>query len=90
LLKEEEEYQLLKTLAAYPSLVADAAEDLAPHRLIFFLMELAGQFHSFYNKYKVKSEDSELSAARLCLCIGIRTVLANGLGLVGVNAPDRM
>jgi arginyl-tRNA synthetase len=87
---ELEEYQLLKTLAAYPSLIADAANDLAPHRIIFFLMELAGQFHSFYNKHKVMTEDAQLTAARFCLCRGIKTVLANGLGLVGVSAPERM
>ena len=90
LLKEAEEYQLLKTLAAYPGLVADAAEDLAPHRLIFFLMELAGQFHSFYNKHKVMTEEPQLTAARLCLCQGVKTVLANGLRLIGVSAPERM
>ncbi|MGR0480611.1 MAG: arginine--tRNA ligase [Candidatus Electronema sp. V4] len=90
LLKEAEEYQLLKTLAAYPGLVADAAEDLAPHRVIFFLMELAGQFHSFYNKHKVMTDDPQLTAARLCLCKGVKTVLANGLRLVGVSAPERM
>ena len=89
-LKEAEEYQLLKTLAAYPGLIADAAEDLAPHRLIFFLMDLAGQFHAFYNKHKVMTEDAQLTAARLCLCQGIKTVLANGLRLVGVSAPERM
>jgi arginyl-tRNA synthetase len=90
LLKEAEEYQLLKTLAAYPGLIADAAEDLAPHRLIFFLMDLAGQFHSFYNKHKVMTDDPQLTAARLCLCKGVKTVLANGLRLVGVSAPERM
>ncbi|MCW5206473.1 arginine--tRNA ligase [Desulfobulbus sp. F5] len=89
-LRELEEYQLLKTLAAYPSLIADAANDLSPHRIIFFLMELAGQFHSFYNKHKVMTEDAQLTAARFCLCRGIKTVLANGLGLVGVSAPERM
>ncbi len=89
-LREPEEYQLLKTLAAYPGLIADAANDLAPHRLIFFLMELAGQFHSFYNKHKVMTEDPQLTAARLCLCRGIKTVLANGLALVGVSTPERM
>jgi arginyl-tRNA synthetase len=89
-LREAEEYQLLKTLAAYPGLIADAAEDLAPHRLIFFLMELAGQFHAFYNKHKVMTDDPQLTAARLCLCRGIKTVLANGLGLIGVSAPERM
>jgi arginyl-tRNA synthetase len=90
LLKEAEEYHLLKTLAAYPGLIADAAEDLAPHWLIFFLIELAGQFHSFYNKHKVMTDDPQLTAARLCLCRGIKTVLANGLGLVVVSAPERM
>jgi arginyl-tRNA synthetase len=90
LLQETEEYQLLKTLAAYPGLVADAAEALAPHRLIFFLMELAGQFHSFYNKHKVITGSSQLTAARLCLCQGVKTTLANGLNLVGVNAPEQM
>ncbi|MCI5157851.1 MAG: arginine--tRNA ligase, partial [Candidatus Electrothrix sp. AUS1_2] len=90
LLQEEEEYQLLKTLATYPALVADAATDLAPHRIIFFLMELAGSFHSFYNKHKVVTEDQQLTAARLCLCQGIKTVLANGLDLVGLTAPEKM
>ena len=89
-LQEEEEYQLLKTLASYPALVADAATDLAPHRIIFFLMELAGNFHSFYNKHKVVTEDQQLTAARLCLCQGIKAVLANGLDLVGFVAPEKM
>jgi arginyl-tRNA synthetase len=70
--------------------VADAAIDLAPHRIIFFLMELAGNFHSFYNKHKVVTEDQQLTAARLCLCQGIKAVLANGLDLVGVAAPEKM
>lgn len=90
LLQAEEEYQLLKTLATYPTLVADAATDLAPHRGIFFLMELAGHFHSFYNKHKVVTDDQQLTAARLCLCQSIKTVLANGLELVGLTAPEKM
>lgn len=89
-LREAEEYQLLKTLAAYPGLIADAANDLSPHRIIFFLMDLAGQFHSFYNKHKVMTDDPQLTAARLCLCRGVKTVLANGLRLIGVSAPERM
>jgi arginyl-tRNA synthetase len=89
-LQEDEEYQLLKTLASYPALVADAATDLAPHRIIFFLMELAGNFHSFYNKHKVVTEDEQLTAARLCLCQGVKAVLANGLDLVGLTAPEKM
>jgi arginyl-tRNA synthetase len=89
-LKEPEEYQLLMTLAEYPSLVAAAARDLAPHRIIFYLMELAGHFHSYYNKHKVITDDPQLTAARLCLCKGVKTVLANGLHLVGLTAPEKM
>jgi arginyl-tRNA synthetase len=89
-LQEPEEYQLLKTLADYPGMVAASARDLAPHRVIFYLMELAGHFHSFYNKHKVITDDAQLTGARLCLCKGIKTVLANGLDLVGLNAPNKM
>jgi arginyl-tRNA synthetase len=89
-LQEPEEYQLLKTLADYPAMVAGAARDLAPHRVIFYLLELAGHFHSYYNKHKVISDDQQLSGARLRLCKGVKTVLANGLHLVGLTAPEKM
>ncbi|WP_457572729.1 arginine--tRNA ligase [Desulfolithobacter sp.] len=89
-LQEGEEYNLLKTMAEYPTLVAGAARDLAPHRIIFYLMELAGQFHSFYNKHKVLGEDPELTGARLALCAGLKTVIANGLRLVGLSTPEKM
>ena len=85
-----EEYALLKTLADYPQMVAGAAADLAPHRVIFYLMELAGQFHGFYNKHKVLSEDVELTRARLALCGGLKRVFRNGLHLVGLTAPESM
>lgn len=89
-LQEPEEYQLLKTLADYPGMVTGAARDLAPHRVIFYLMELAGNFHSYYNKHKVITDDAQLSGARLRLCKGVKTVLANGLHLVGLTAPEKM
>jgi len=89
-LQEVEEYELLKTIAAYPSLVAGAAQDLAPHRIIFYLMDLAGSFHSYYNKHKVLSDDRQLSEARLCLCEALKIVIANGLHLVGLTAPESM
>jgi len=89
-LREPEEYQLLKTLAEYPGMVATSARDLAPHRVIFYLIELAGHFHSYYNKHKVITDDPQLSGARLCLCKGVKTVLANGLRLVGLTAPEKM
>ena len=89
-LVEAEEHALLKTMADYPQLVAGAASDLAPHRVIFYLMELAGQFHGFYNKHKVLTSDLELSQARLLLCGALQRVFRNGLHLVGLSAPENM
>ncbi len=89
-LNEPEEYRLLKTLANYPALVAGAAEGLAPHRVIFYLLDLAGLFHSYYNKHKVITDDPGLTAARLRLCRAMKIVFRNGLHLVGLNAPEKM
>ncbi|NLX18459.1 MAG: arginine--tRNA ligase [Desulfobulbus sp.] len=89
-LVEPEEYALLKMLAEYPQLVAGAAADLAPHRIIFYLIELAGQFHGFYNKHKVLTDDRTLTGARLALCRGVKTVVHNGLKLIGLTAPVSM
>jgi len=89
-LVEPEEHALLKTLADYPAMVAGAGADLAPHRVIFYLMELAAQFHGFYNKHKVLTADRELTGARLALCGGLKRVLRNGLHLVGLTAPESM
>lgn len=89
-LVEPEEHGLLKTLADYPQLVAGAATDLAPHRVIFYLMDLAGQFHGFYNKHKVLGDDPELSRARLHLCGALKRVFRNGLVLIGLSAPETM
>lgn len=90
LLQEMEEVALLKTMAEYPAMIAGAARDLAPHRVIFFLMDLAGQFHRYYNKHKVLGDNPELTQARLHLCRAIKIVLRNGLTLVGLTVPDRM
>jgi len=89
-LVEPEEHALLKFLADYPAMVAGAAADLAPHRVIFYLMELAAQFHGFYNKHKVLTADRELTGARLALCGGVKRVVRNGLHLVGLTAPESM
>ncbi|MCX5874990.1 MAG: arginine--tRNA ligase [Deltaproteobacteria bacterium] len=86
----DDETHLLKAMAAFPALVEGAALDLAPHRLVFFLQDVAGQFHSYYNKHRIVSEDAELSRARLWLAMGIRVVLRNGLALIGVSAPESM
>ena len=90
LLREAEELKLLKSIAAFPGMIESAALELAPHRVIFFLMELAGLFHSYYNKHKVLTEDAALSQARLYLVDALRVVFGNGLRIVGLTAPERM
>jgi arginyl-tRNA synthetase len=89
-LQEPEEIQLIKTLAEYPETVATSAEKLEPHRITFFLMNLAAAFHAYYNKHRVLSEDPILSHGRLVLVESIRKVIRNGLALLGVDAPDKM
>lgn len=89
-LVELEEIQLIKTLAQYPETVAASAEKLEPHRITFFLMNLAAAFHAYYNKHRVLSEDPVLSLGRLVLVESIRKVIRNGLALLGVDAPDKM
>jgi len=89
-LQEHEEIQLIKTLAEYPETVATSAEKLEPHRITFFLMNLAAAFHAYYNKHRVLSEDPMLSHGRLVLVESIRKVIRNGLALLGVDAPDKM
>ncbi len=89
-LVESEELHMLKALAAWPELVESAALDLEPHRVIFFMQDLAAQFHSYYNKHRIIGDDLELSRARLWLAEGLRVMLRNGLNLIGVNAPETM
>jgi len=90
LLVEPEELNLLKTMSAFPGIIENAALELAPHKIIFYLMELAGQLHSFYNKHKVISDNKELSLARLYLIGALSVVLKNGLDISGLSAPESM
>jgi len=83
-----EEADLLKQVAAFPGIVARAAETLEPHRVTGYLEGLARLAHAWYHKYRVLGEPEE--AARLVLAAAVRQVLANGLHLLGISAPDRM
>ena len=85
-----EELSLLKLLAGYPEIVEAAARNLEPHRITYFLTELAAQLHSYYYKHRFISEDLELTQARLGLVAGVKTVLAHGLQILGVAAPESM
>jgi arginyl-tRNA synthetase len=89
-LKGERELLLAQRLAEFPEVVATAAGELAPHSIAFYLRELAGEFHSYYNAERILVEDEALRAARLALCAAVRQTLANGLSLLGVSAPEKM
>jgi arginyl-tRNA synthetase len=94
LLSHEKENDLLKALGEYPAVVASAAELREPHRVARYLEEVAGAYHRFYDKCRVLPLGDEpitdLQRARLWLNDATRTVIANGLGLLGVSAPERM
>lgn len=90
LLVEAEELRLLKMLSTFPAAVENSALELAPHKIIFYLMELAGLWHSYYNKHKVVGEDASLSAARLALVEALKVALYNGLTMIGLSAPEKM
>ncbi len=90
LLIEDEEREIIKKLAQFPELVAGSALAAEPHRVSAYLMELVGQFHSYYAKHRVVTDNQALSSARLNLMSGIKTVLENGLALLGVTAPEKM
>jgi arginyl-tRNA synthetase len=89
-LKTPEEIQLIKTMARYPEVIQHSAGLMEPHRITYFLMDLASTFHAYYNKHRVLSDDRVLSAGRLYLVVAVKKVMKNGLTLLGVGAPDRM
>lgn len=90
LLKEDEEFMLIKKLLQYPLVFEGAACACEPHRITYYLQELAGVFHGYYYKHRVISEKKELTQARLSLCRGVKMILEQGLTLLGVSAPDKM
>ena len=89
-LVSEHETALLARLLEYPDAVENAARDLAPHLVAFYLRELAAEFHSYYNATRLLVEDENVKRARLALAASVRQVLRNGLALLGVSAPDSM
>ena len=89
-LSEEQESALLKTMSRYPEVVQLAAVNRAPHALVHYLRDLANDFHTYYNAHQFIVEDSQLRNARLMLVQALQQVVRNGLGLLGVSAPDSM
>ncbi|MBS97861.1 MAG: arginine--tRNA ligase [Oceanospirillaceae bacterium] len=89
-LDTEAEKDLVTTLGKYPELLQNAALNYEPHLLANYLRDLAGDFHTYYNAHKMLIDDAELRNARLTLSAAVRQVLANGLKLLGVSAPEQM
>jgi len=89
-LSSERAMALLNKLAEYPDMLSHAADELAPHAVAFYLRDLAGEFHSFYNAERVLVEEDGVRNARIALLAATRQVLENGLALIGVSAPVKM
>ncbi|MBI5816181.1 MAG: arginine--tRNA ligase [Nitrospinae bacterium] len=86
----EDELRLIRKLAGFPDVVAGCAEAYHVHPIPQYLLDLAGLFHSFYKHHRVVTENVPLSQARLKLVEAVKTVIGNGLELLGVEAPERM
>lgn len=91
MLKEPEEIQLIKNMARYPEVIASAGEFMEPHRITYYLTDLASAFHTYYNKHRVLlDDDPDLTRSRLYLVRAVRKIIRNGLRLLGVSAPEKM
>ena len=90
LLTVKEELDLIRWLTRYNNVLEGSARNLEPHRVTFYLMELVGRFHSYYNKTRVLGNEIGLVRARLLLLKVLRDVIRDGLGLIGVTAPEKM
>jgi len=89
-LTEPEEQAIIKRLLDYPEVVRGAARAREPHRIAFWLQELAGLFHPYYKTHRVIQDDRRVMLARLALCAAVGQVIATGLDLLGVSAPESM
>jgi len=90
MLVQPEEINLMKAMDRYPEILKNSAEFMEPHRLTFYLMDLASVFHAYYNKHRVLTNDPILSQGRLYMVKAVQTVIRNGLTLLGVSAPEKM
>lgn len=84
------EASLLAKLAEYPEMLEKALDELGPHQVAFYLRDLAGELHSYYNAERVLVDDEATKLARLALMLATRQVIRNGLSLIGVSAPNKM
>lgn len=89
-LTDKDDLEIIKHLASFVEVVEASAESMEPHRINYFLQHLAGLFHPYYNRHRVVTDDVEMTQARLCLCVAIKSVAEAGLKLLGVSAPEKM
>jgi len=85
-----EELELVRQMIQFNDVVEESVRELEPHRLVFYLLEFAGEFHRYYNRHRVVSEDIELSRARLLLLENVQKTIRQGLEILGVTAPLKM
>jgi len=89
-LNEQHEKALIVSLSRYPEVISLSAKNRAPHTLAHYLRDLANDFHTYYNAHTFLVEDQDLRDARIALIVAVRQVIANGLALLGVSAPESM
>ncbi len=85
-----EEIEIIKRVIQFNEVIEESVRELEPHRIVFYLLELAGEFHRYYNRFRVISDDAALTLARLLLVRNVQKVIRRGLGLLGIEAPSRM
>jgi arginyl-tRNA synthetase len=85
-----EEMELIRRMIQFDDVLEDSVRELEPHRMVFYLLELAGEFHRYYNRYRVISDDRGLSQARLLLVQNVQRTIRRGLEILGVEAPMKM
>ena len=89
-LKIAEELELIRRMVQFDDVLEDSVRELEPHRMVFYLLELAGEFHRYYNRFRVISDDPGLSYARLFLVQNVQKTIRRGLEILGVEAPLKM
>jgi arginyl-tRNA synthetase len=85
-----EEMELIRKMVQFNDVLEDSVRELEPHRMVFYLLDLAGEFHRYYNRFRVLSDDKGLSEARLLLVENVQKTIRQGLEILGVAAPMKM
>jgi arginyl-tRNA synthetase len=85
-----EELELIRQMIQFNDVLDESVRELEPHRMVFYLLNLAGEFHRYYNRQRVITEDGELSRARLLLIENVQRTLRRGLEILGIDAPLKM